>query len=88
MTTDRYTRIVLTIIAAALVWLCVRDVLPVRVQARAGLQHVTLSDVTDRTPLSVKIVGISRTQWTEKTGVFNDAVTRSLPWEAIPVHGQ
>lgn len=87
MATDRYTRVVLTIIAVALVWLCARDMLPVTVHAGAEQNAASLNQIDDRHPLSVKIVGVGRTQWIEATGPF-DKVTRGLPWEPLPVREQ
>jgi hypothetical protein len=82
VTTDRYTKLMLTIIAGALIWLCVRDVVSVRVQARADQQTVSLSGIDERHPLEVKIVSIGRTRWTVKSGPF-DTVEHALPWEPI-----
>jgi hypothetical protein len=82
VTTDRYTKLMLTIIAGALIWLCVRDVVSVRVQARADQQTVSLSGIDERHPLEVKIVSIGRTRWTVKSGPF-DTVENALPWEQI-----
>ena len=85
MKPDRYTKTVLTIIAGALVWLCVRDVVrPVPVYAGAG-QFSQSFDA--RSPLPVKIVGIERTRWTDRTVPFeHDAVPRALGWETIMVN--
>ncbi len=61
MVTDRYTKVVPTIIAAALVWLCVRDVLPVAVRAEQTATSIRAFD--ERHPLPVKIVSVGRTEW-------------------------
>ena len=83
MKTDRYTKLCLTVIAAALVWLCFRDTAPV-VYATAGQDRVTLAGVDSRHPLEVKIVAIERGTWTEKANAF-DTVQRSQPWQNLPV---
>jgi hypothetical protein len=83
MKTDRYTKIVLTIIAGALVWICLRDAMPA-VHASARQEPVALAGVTRTNPLPVIIVGIERTRWTEKEGAFR-TIPRALPWEAIEV---
>jgi len=76
--------VVLTIIAVALVWLCVRDVLPVAVQARAEQTSAGLNQFDDRHSLPVKIVSVGRTEWIEATGPF-DKATRGLAWDPLPV---
>ncbi len=43
---DRYTRVVLTVIALCLVWLCVNG-MPQRVQAQSGAQPVLLAGWVD-----------------------------------------
>ena len=83
MTTDRYTKLCLTVIAAALVWLCIRDAAPVA-YATAGQEAVAISGVDSQRPLAVKIVAIERGTWQEKTNAF-DTVQRSQPWQAIGV---
>jgi hypothetical protein len=88
MNPDRYTKVVLTIIAAALVWLCVRDVLPARVQARAEHDATAqLPGIDARNPLPVRIVSISRTEWDVKVDAFT---TRQdgLQWQPLPVREQ
>ena len=40
MHTDRYTRIMLTIIAAALVWICLRDTAPPAYAFEVGAEQV------------------------------------------------
>jgi hypothetical protein len=80
---DRYTKIVLTIIAAALVWLCIRHIVPVA-QASESEQVVSLAGIDQRHPLPVKIVSIEYVTWTEKAGPF-DTVQAHLPWDSINV---
>jgi len=86
MPADRYTKTVLTVIAVALVWLCVRDVMPIAHANGAEQTQVSIA-ASSRDPLPVKIVAIERTVWTEKKGAF-DTVTRALPWETIYVNSQ
>jgi hypothetical protein len=86
MKTDRYTKLCLTVIAAALVWLCIRDAAPV-VQARTGQEQVAITGVDSRSPLAVKIVAIERGAWVEKPNAF-DTVRRSQPWEPLPVQSR
>ena len=79
MNPDRYTKAVLTIIAAAPVWLCIRDVIPT---VHAGTrtpdqQQVRLVDITNQHPLCVKIVGIEQAVWFHKTQPFGDTARRS-----------
>jgi hypothetical protein len=87
MQIDTYTKLVLTVIAAALVWLCVRDLLPMaHAQARLQGQPVTLVDasINARTPLPVMIVGVKRHSWTMNADLgrpYQD----SLPWEPLAV---
>jgi hypothetical protein len=85
MKPDWYTKVVLTVIAGALVWLCIRDTAPT-VHARAISQEVVrIAGVDDdRNPIAVKIVGIERAHWVANPGQFNP-VERSMAWEAIPV---
>ena len=83
MNPDRYTKLCLTVIAVALVWLCVRDTAPV-VHAGAGQENVRILGIDSQHPLEVKIVAIERGQWTEKPGPF-DTVQRSQPWQDIGV---
>jgi hypothetical protein len=87
MKPDRYTKAVLTIIAGALVWICVRDLIPpVHAGGKApGQEMVTLARINDREPIPVKIVAIERVQWSEKTAPFGEIVHRSLPWQRIEV---
>lgn len=85
MNPDRYTKVVLTIIAAALVWLCVRDLVPtVQARASANQESVRLSGVDVREPLPVKIVGIERGRWLQKINAF-DSAQQFQPWETIAV---
>ena len=84
MKTDRYTKFCLTVIASALVWMCIRDAAPV-VHARGDQQQVSISGVDSRSPLAVKIVAIERGKWTEQPNAF-DTVQRSQPWDTIAVH--
>jgi hypothetical protein len=81
---DRYTKTVLTIIAIALVWLCLRDVLPVPLHARAGEQAVTITGIDAMNPLAVKIVAIERQQWAKKIDAFR-SVQEFGPWDSIRV---
>ena len=83
MKTDRYTKLCLTVIAAALVWLCLRDAAPV-MHARSEQQQVTILGVDSKSPLAVKIVAIERGTWQEQPNAF-DTVQRSQPWQAIGV---
>lgn len=80
MPSDRYTKAVLTVIAATLVWICVRDLAPV---AQAREQSVSLT-YTDRSPLPVKIVGVEHIRWTEKRGLF-DTVQLEIPFQDLTV---
>jgi hypothetical protein len=57
MATDRYNRIVLTVIAACLVYLCVRDTAP-PVQAQTQAQQ----------PLEVVLVGVDRSRYSWRWG--------------------
>jgi len=81
-TPDRYTKMVLTIIAAALVWMCVRDGAPT-IQARVDQDAVRLTGFDERQPLAVKIVGIQRGTWVDRSGP--DAKRGSQAWESIKV---
>ncbi len=83
MKTDRYTKLCLTVIAVALVWLCIRDAAPV-VHARSEQQQVSIVGNDSRNPVAVKIVAIERGTWQEKPNAF-DTVQRSQPWQAIGV---
>jgi hypothetical protein len=87
MKIDTYTKLVLTVIAAALVWLCVRDLPPIT-HAQAGPQEqpVTLigASIDPRAPLPVMIVGVKRHSWTMNMDLgrpYQD----SLPWEPLAV---
>lgn len=84
MRIDVYTKFVLTVIGIALVWLCVRDVLPTPVQARGEQEAVTITGIDTMSPLPVKIVAIERQQWTKKVDAFHN-VQEYGPWETIRV---
>jgi hypothetical protein len=86
MSADRYTKTVLTVIAVTLVWLCVRDFMPIAHASGAEQNQVSIA-ASDRDPLPVKIVAIERTVWSEKKGAF-ETVSRALPWETINVSPQ
>lgn len=84
MNVDRYTKTVLTVIAIALVWLCVRDVLPIPLHARPEQQAVTITGIDTMNPLAVKIVAIERQQWTKKIDAFR-SVQEFGPWDMLRV---
>lgn len=81
MPSDRYTKAVLTVIAATLVWICVRDLAPV---AQAREQNPVSLAYSDRSPLPVKIVGVEHIRWTEKRGPF-DTVQLEIPFQDLTV---
>lgn len=68
---DLYTKVVLTIIALCLVWLCVKDMPVTRTASAQGAQPVTIVGITQGMILPVGISGIDRYP--------------SAPWEPLPV---
>jgi hypothetical protein len=83
---DRYTRVVLTVIAAALVWICVRDAIPTVHASNPSQLEAPFAQYDERNPLRVTIVGIERGEWVVRTGPFpQDQKTVSQPWQPIEV---
>lgn len=74
MRLDTYTKMVLTVIAVCLVWICARDITVTRtVEAQMG-SKVILSGAD--APIPVVIQGIKRGK---------NVVGQDLPWEKLPV---
>jgi hypothetical protein len=88
MTVDRYTKVILTIIATALVWMCVRDFgTPVAAQPLSVVRIAGADGEPRRSALPVVIVGVKREHWTVNAGSPNP-YEADLGWEPLRVNTQ
>lgn len=71
MKIDLYTKVVLTIIALCLVWVCVKDVSVTQTASAQGTQPVSIVGITGGLIIPVGISGIEQYP--------------SAPWDPLPV---
>jgi hypothetical protein len=84
MTVDRYTRFVLTIIAACLVWLCVSHQAPAAYAQPAAQRVVVVGFETDGVAQSFGRVAV--TGWVDTQGHLNTLPVSVSAIQGLPVH--
>jgi hypothetical protein len=91
MRSDRYIEAVLTVIAAALLRLALKDTVPSAYAQphTQGPQRVVIvgfegSERSDRSPLPVKLVGVQQASWVMNADL-GSPYTQRLPWQPVVV---
>ena len=84
MKTDLYTKVVLTIIALCLIWVCVREVSVSRTAYAQGGQPVSIVGIKGGLIIPVGIAGIDRYPATPWDPLPVSETTNPLPVSVVP----